>query len=158
MTRETTIVGGDVRQESVSDEISRAVKGASAQIDRIDHNPLIRLALARVTIRCFAHHMAATFPDDLETMAREFDKMAELIRNTDAMPDMVRLMEIDKAAEKAAHGEPDAENRKPVREARGGGQADPQRPEPGSAGRKGPRNYGPQRLGKEHTVLRVGGT
>ena len=158
MTRETTIVGGEVRQESVSDEISRAVKGASSQIDRIDHNPLIRLALARVTIRSFAHHVAATFPDDLETLAEEFEKMADMIRDTDHLPDMNRLMEADKADEPALDGETDAEDRKPVREARGRGHTDPQRPEPGGASRKGPRNYGTQRLGKEHTVLRVGGT
>ena len=84
MTRETTIVGGEVRQESVSDEISRAVKGASAQIDRIDHNPLIRLALARVTIRCFAHHIAGTFPDDLETLAREVEKSGAWLDACDA--------------------------------------------------------------------------
>ncbi|MEM7210374.1 MAG: hypothetical protein AAF479_00560 [Pseudomonadota bacterium] len=158
MSDETTIVGGNIERETVSEEITRAVRSASAQIDRIDRDPLIRLALARVTIRSFAQHIAATFPEDLAILADEFDKMADLIREDEALEEEVReASETEAAAETALDGETDAEDRQPVSEAGRRRQADPERSELGSARRKSPRNNGPQRIGKEHTVLRVGG-
>ncbi|MEM9062058.1 MAG: hypothetical protein AAGD13_16475 [Pseudomonadota bacterium] len=160
MTEEAVIVGGEVKRETVSDEISRAVRDASAQIDKIDRDPLIRMALAKVTIRSFAQHIAATFPDDLEALAQEFERMADLIRDGEDLPDDFRrdmAAAVDETVAEADGGETDAEDREPVREARGGGQADPQRADTGSSRRKSARHNGPQRIGKEHTVLRVGG-
>ncbi|MEL7470779.1 MAG: hypothetical protein AAFN27_20175 [Pseudomonadota bacterium] len=160
MSDEAVIVGGKTHRGTVSDEISRAVRDASAQIDKIDRDPLIRIALAKVTIRSFAQHMAATFPDDLEALAEEFERVAELVREGADLPDDFRrelAPDAEETAQTGVGGETDAEDREPVREARGGGQADPQRADTGSTRRKGARHNGPQRIGKEHTVLRVGG-
>lgn len=158
--QKTTIINGDSRSQTVSDEISAAVQQASAKIDRLDADPIIRLALARVTIRTFTREMVSSYPDHAADLAIEFEAMADLIRNNDSLPAEIRraLNTEDEAAETATDGEDDVEDRQSGSEAGRRGQTDTQGRQSGGARGKGARDHGPKRVGKEHTVLRVGGT
>jgi adenylylsulfate kinase-like enzyme len=59
MTETTTTTIGDGRT-TVSEEIEAVLRKANNSIDRIDGDPIIRLALARVTIRTFTREMVGS--------------------------------------------------------------------------------------------------
>jgi len=61
--QKTTIVGGDVHRTTISAEIESALRQAIERIDRIDTDPIMRLAMARVSVRTFASDMIATYPE-----------------------------------------------------------------------------------------------
>jgi hypothetical protein len=156
--QKTTIVGNETKRTTVSDEIAGAVRQANEKIDRLDTDPIIRLALARVAIRSFAHEIVANYPEQSGLLAAEFEAVAAKMRTTDPA-DLARDEDTEDAIidPVLAEGETDAEDRQSASESRGRGQADPEGGQPGSTGRKGSRNNGSQRVGKEHAILRVGG-
>ncbi|MEM1152000.1 MAG: hypothetical protein AAGI03_15870 [Pseudomonadota bacterium] len=159
--QKTTIVGGEAQRVTVSDEITVALRQAQDRIERIDTDPIIRLALARVAVRAFAQTLAEAYPEFPEELATELQACSDAMRGADALPPEIRRVlapEDTPAGNAASEGENDAEDRQPVGEAGGRGQADPQGPQPGSASRKSTRHYGSERVRKEHAVLRVGGT
>ncbi|MEM7059420.1 MAG: hypothetical protein AAF557_17690 [Pseudomonadota bacterium] len=159
--QKTTIVGGDVHRTTISGEIASALRQANERIDRIDTDPIMRLAMARVSVRTFASDMIATYPDFTQDLAKEFARTAEMIKGSDVLPaEIKRALTAEEASAKSADSKGEttnAEDRQSVGEAGGRGQADPEGGQPGSPSRKSTRHYGSERVRKEHAVLRVGG-
>ncbi|MFK7943507.1 MAG: hypothetical protein AB8B85_11420, partial [Paracoccaceae bacterium] len=103
----TTVVGGETKRSTVSDEIAGAVRTANERIDRMDTDPIIRLALARVAIRAFAQEVSASYPDQQLELATEFEAMADALRGAEDLPAAIKRVletEDDPAAEAGTGG------------------------------------------------------
>jgi len=159
--QKTTVIGGDVHRTTISAEIASALRQAIERIDRIDTDPIMRLAMARVSVRTFASDMIASYPEFAQDLAKELARTAETIKSSDVLPaEIKRALTAEEASAQSAESigdTTDAEDRQPVGEAGGRGQADPEGGQLGSSGRKSTRHYGSERVRKEHAVLRVGG-
>ena len=91
-TQKTTIVGGEISRTTVSDEIASALKQANDRITRMDTDPIIRLALARVAVRTFAAGIVEKYADQLAPIADEFGAMAELLKTKSDLPEEIRMV------------------------------------------------------------------
>jgi hypothetical protein len=164
---ESEAFGGE---SPVSQEIGEAIAEAVDRIDRIDRDPLIRQAVARVCVRRFNAMLAERFDATRGDIAMELVGVARLVRETpEAQRDAgrrIRAVSAPAEGTEAARAAPetdrtggktDAGDQEPAGAARGGGQADPQGSGPERGAGKGARDHGAERLGKIDSVLRIGG-
>jgi hypothetical protein len=168
-TADRKTAGANETRRTVSGEIAQILSDAVTRIDRIDDDPLMREALARVTVRRFAAALSARFPGASDQIAGELAGEAEALAGGSVAQDhataragtpAAAMTENEGAAPPATTetGETaDARDPQSSRHPRGGEQADPQGRGPERARGKGARHHGAQRVGEVDTFLRVGG-
>ncbi|WP_285672374.1 hypothetical protein [Paralimibaculum aggregatum] len=79
----TAELGGD---SPVSQEIGEAIGAALARLDKVDRDPTIREAVARVVVRRFNTHLAAVFEESRGAIVHELGGIAEVLRSSPARP------------------------------------------------------------------------